>query len=160
MKKAVLICVTGGTGSGKSTIAKKIVESLPKEVIATILYQDNYYLDNSNLSDEEKALVNYDHPKAFDWVRMKHDLRQALDKKPFTAPNYDFSLHAQTESQNIIMPSDVIIFEGLFSFYDPEISGLADLKIYVDTPTDERLLRRIERDLIERGREISAIAKQ
>ncbi|MDD4833543.1 MAG: uridine kinase [Lutispora sp.] len=159
MSKPLLIGITGGTGSGKSTVAKAIYESLPKNSIA-IIEQDSYYKEQSHLSNEERIKTNYDHPFAFDTELLVSHLIMLLDNKPIDKPLYDFTVHNRKEKTVRIEPKEIIILEGILILDSPEIRKLLDIKIFVDTDADVRIIRRIVRDMKERGRSLDSVIKQ
>jgi uridine kinase len=159
MSRPILIGIAGGTGSGKSTVAKAIFESLPEKNIA-ILQQDAYYKDQSNLSFEERVKTNYDHPLAFDNELLIQHLKALLDGNSIEQPQYDFSLHNRMKETIPIESRDIIILEGIMILEDRRLRELMDIKIFVDTDADVRIIRRIIRDIEERGRTLDAVIKQ
>lgn len=159
MSKPLLIGITGGTGSGKSTVSKAICDSLPKKNIL-ILEQDSYYKDQSHLSFEERTGTNYDHPFAFDTELLISHLKMLIDNKPIDKPLYDFTVHNRKKETQRLEPTDVIILEGILVLDSPDLRNLLDIKIFVDTDTDVRLIRRIVRDMKERGRTLDSVIKQ
>ncbi len=159
MKKAVLIGITGGTGSGKSTVAKAIFKSLPENNIL-IIQQDAYYKKQSHLSMEERVKTNYDHPLAFDTDLLIEHLKILLDFKAIEKPIYDFSIHDRSEKTIRVQPREVIILEGIMILEDSRLRELFDIKIFVDTDPDVRILRRIKRDIRDRGRTLESVIKQ
>ncbi|SHI92002.1 uridine kinase [Lutispora thermophila] len=159
MSKPLLIGITGGTGSGKSTVAKAIYESLPKNNIV-IIEQDSYYKDQSHLSSEERTKTNYDHPLAFDTDLLVSHLKDLLNNKPIDKPLYDFTVHNRMKETVRVEPKEIIILEGILILDSPEIRNLLDIKIFVDTDADIRIIRRIQRDMKERGRTLDSIIKQ
>jgi uridine kinase len=159
MKKAVLIGITGGTGSGKSTVAKAIFKSLPENNIL-IIQQDAYYKKQSHLSMEERVKTNYDHPLAFDTDLLIEQLKTLLDFKSIEKPIYDFSIHDRSEKTIRVEPREVIILEGIMILEDSRLRELFDIKIFVDTDPDVRILRRIKRDIRDRGRTLESVIKQ
>jgi uridine kinase len=159
MKKAVLIGITGGTGSGKSTVAKAIFKSLPENNIL-IIQQDAYYKKQSHLSMEERVKTNYDHPLAFDTDLLIEHLKILLDFKAIDKPIYDFSIHDRSEKTIRVQPREVIILEGIMILEDSRLRDLFDIKIFVDTDPDVRILRRIKRDIRDRGRTLESVIKQ
>jgi uridine kinase len=158
-KKPVIIGITGGTGSGKSTIARAIFESIP-EKNATIIEQDSYYKDQSNLPPEERVKVNYDHPLAFDTELLISQLERLLDGQAIEKPQYDFTIHNRRKETITVEPRDIIIVEGILVLDSPKLRELMDIKIFVDTDADVRIIRRIERDMEERGRTLDSVIGQ
>jgi uridine kinase len=159
MKKPVLIGITGGTGSGKSTIAKEIFNKFNEDCIAMI-QQDSYYKDQSHLSMEERVKTNYDHPKAFDNDLLVSHLQELLKGNSINKPIYDFSIHNRTKETVIVEPKEIIIVEGILVLEDERLRELLDIKIYVDTDADVRIIRRIVRDINERGRTVDSVIDQ
>lgn len=159
MKKPVLIGITGGTGSGKSTIAKEIFNKFDEDCIAMI-QQDSYYKDQSHLSMEERVKTNYDHPKAFDNDLLVSHLQELLKGNAINKPIYDFSIHNRTKETVIVEPKEIIIVEGILVLEDERLRELLDIKIYVDTDADVRIIRRIVRDINERGRTVESVIDQ
>lgn len=159
MKKPVLIGITGGTGSGKSTIAKEIFNKFNEDCIAMI-QQDSYYKDQSHLSMEERVKTNYDHPKAFDNDLLVSHLQELLKGNAINKPIYDFSIHNRTKETVIVEPKEIIIVEGILVLEDERLRELLDIKIYVDTDADVRIIRRIVRDINERGRTVESVIDQ
>lgn len=159
MKKPILIGITGGTGSGKSTIAKEIFNQFNEDCIAMI-EQDSYYKDQNNLSMEERVKTNYDHPKAFDNDLLVSHLEELLNGKSVEKPIYDFALHTRIEDTVVVEPKEIIIVEGILVLEDSRIRELLDIKIYVDTDADVRIIRRLVRDINERGRTVDSVINQ
>jgi len=159
MKRPLLIGITGGTGSGKSTVTREIVNSLPKESI-TIIEQDAYYKDQSNLTYEERVKTNYDHPDAFDTKLLVRHLNMLLNGQAIEKPIYDFSIHNRKKETVRIEPRDIIILEGIMILQEVEIRDILDIKVYVDTDADVRIIRRIVRDMNERGRTLESVINQ
>ena len=159
LEKPIVIGIAGGTCSGKSSIAKILVEDLDNKTI-TIIKEDDYYKDQSHLPMEERVKTNYDHPLAFDFDLMKQHLHDLIDRKTIEKPTYDYTVHNRSTVTEIIHPSDIIIIEGLFALYNEEIRSLEDIKIFVDTAADERFIRRLQRDVIERARTVESITNQ
>ncbi|MBQ0022168.1 MAG: uridine kinase [Prevotellaceae bacterium] len=146
----VIIGVTGGTGSGKTSVVRRITECFPNGTFA-VIPQDSYYYDLSHVPFEQRRLTNFDHPDAFDWhlfVQQIDDLRKG---KAIEQPVYDFCSSTRLKETVHVEPCEVIIIEGIMTFYDDRLRGLMDLKVYVDVPADERLIRVILRDTVERG---------
>ncbi len=159
VNKPLLIGITGGTGSGKSTVAKAICESLPKQNVV-IIEQDSYYKDQSHLTPEQRENTNYDHPFAFDTDLLILHLKMLIENKPIDKPLYDFTVHNRRKETLRMEPKDVIILEGILILDSPEIRKLLDIKIFVDTDADVRIIRRIVRDMNERGRSLDSVIKQ
>ena len=159
-KKPLIIGITGGTGSGKSTVCRAIIESTPKENIA-VLEQDAYYKDQSHLSFKERLKTNYDHPLAFDNDLLIQHIKDLCNRKAIQKPIYDYELHTRKQNETVsIIPKDIIIVEGIMILEDEKLRDLLDIKIYVDTEDDLRILRRIQRDINERGRTVDSVIDQ
>ncbi|TCS91300.1 uridine kinase [Keratinibaculum paraultunense] len=159
MKKPLLIGITGGTGSGKSTVSTEILKSIHEKNVA-IIEQDSYYKDQSHLSFEERVKTNYDHPFAFDNDLLIQHLKDLLNRKPIEKPIYDFERHTRKKETITVYPKEIIILEGILILADEEIRNLCDIKIFVDTDSDVRVIRRIERDMKERGRTLDSVINQ
>lgn len=159
MNKPVVIGVSGGTGSGKSTVAKAIFKSLPDENIL-IIEQDAYYKDQSNLTYDERVKTNYDHPLAFDTDLLIEHVKQLCDHKCIEKPIYNFSIHNREEKTVNVQPKEIIIIEGIMILEDARLRNLMDIKIFVDTDADVRIIRRITRDINERGRTLESVIEQ
>jgi uridine kinase len=159
MNRPILIGIAGGTGSGKTTVAKAIFNSLPENNI-TIIAQDSYYKEQSNLSLEERIKTNYDHPLAFDNSLLKEHLLQLLDKKSIEMPVYNFSIHNRSDDTITVHPRDIIVLEGIMILEDKALRDIMDIKLFVDTDPDVRIIRRIVRDINERGRTLESVIAQ
>ncbi len=159
MNKPILIGITGGTGSGKSSIADAIYSSFSNECIAMI-QQDMYYKDQSHLSMEERIKTNYDHPKAFDNDLLIKHLNDLINGLPIEKPIYDFSCHNRAKETVKVEPRSIIIVEGILVLEDERLRDLLDIKVYVDTDADIRILRRLVRDINERGRTVDSVVNQ
>lgn len=159
MTRPILIGITGGTGSGKSTVAKEIYSSIPVENIA-VIEQDSYYKDQSHLTFDERTKTNYDHPNAFDTELILKHLRMLLNGEFIDKPVYDFEMHNRKKETIKVEPKDIIILEGIMILVEPEIRDMLDIKIFVDTDADVRIIRRIQRDISERGRTIESVISQ
>jgi uridine kinase len=155
----LFIGIAGGTGSGKTTVAHKIVQALPPGR-ATLIQHDWYYLDRSHLTPEERSTINFDEPDALDNARLVADLRALKDGQGVECPQYDFGSHVRHREGCRIDPHAVIVVEGIMLFAVPDVRDALDLRIFVDTDDDIRLLRRIRRDVQERGRDITSIERQ
>ncbi|HJH02077.1 uridine kinase [Aerococcus urinaeequi] len=156
MRKPIIIGVTGGTGSGKTTVTRKIIEEFG-DVSLAYIPQDAYYKDQSHLTMDERVLTNYDHPFAFDNDLLSEHIRQLLDGQAVQMPVYDFTQHNRAEETIRVQPKEVIIIEGILIFSDKELRDLMDIKVFVDTDDDIRIIRRIKRDMAERGRSLDSI---
>lgn len=159
LSRPILIGICGGTGSGKSTVAKSIFESLPEKNIS-IIEQDAYYRDQSHLSLEERVKTNYDHPLAFDTNLLVTHMASLLDGKAIDKPNYNFSNHTRETFTTKIEPKDIIILEGIMILEEKRLRDLMDIKIFVDTDADVRIIRRIVRDIEDRGRTLDSVINQ
>jgi uridine kinase len=149
----MIIGIAGGTGSGKTTVVRKIVESLPEGSVA-VVSQDSYYKDSSHMPWEERRAQNFDEPKAFDWELLRDHLSQLRAGRAIDEPIYDFVTCSRMPETVRIEPHEVIILEGIMALVDPGIRDILDLKIFVDADPDERLIRVLRRDSVERGRTI------
>ncbi|MEE1233318.1 MAG: uridine kinase [Phocaeicola sp.] len=147
----IVIGIAGGTGSGKTTVVKRIVESFPKNEVV-LLPQDSYYKDSSNVPMELRKRINFDHPDAFDWDLLSEQLSMLRDGKAIEQPVYSYLTCTRQPETIHIEPRNVVIIEGILALSDPKLRELMDLKIFVDADPDERLIRVIQRDVIERGR--------
>lgn len=159
MKKPIVIGVTGGSGSGKTSVSRKILESFPG-LSVLLLEQDSYYKDQSHLTFEERLKTNYDHPFAFDGDLLVSDLKKLINFETIQKPVYDYVNHTRSTEVVTQTPKDVIILEGLFVLEDERLRELMDIKIYVDTDDDLRIIRRIKRDIEERGRSLDSVINQ
>jgi len=154
----VIVGIAGGTGSGKTTLAEKLKETFSER--AAVINQDNYYKDLGHLSEKEIASYNFDHPDSIDFELLKKHLLLLKSDQPIKVPVYNFRTHSREEATQTIHPTDIIILEGILIFAVPEIRNLCDLKIFVETDDDIRLLRRIERDLKERASDFRSVRDQ
>jgi uridine kinase len=157
--RPLVIGIAGGTGSGKTTVAAKIAESLPPDR-AVVIQHDWYYLDRSHLTADARALINFDEPEALDNARLLADLLALKDGRAAVCPQYDFASHTRLREGRHVAPHPIVIVEGILIFAIPELRDAFDLRVFVDTDDDIRLLRRIRRDIEDRGRDIGAIEEQ
>lgn len=155
----VIVGIAGGSASGKSTLAKAIIEKVGEEHISLIGH-DNYYKNLCHLSIEERAKVNFDHPDSLDTDLLVQHIRDLKDGKGIEIPSYDFATHSRRPSTIAIAPRKIILVDGILIFSESELTKLMDMKIFVDTDDDIRLIRRIRRDTIERGRDVNSIIDQ
>ena len=154
----IIIGIAGGTGSGKTTITRKIMKRFGGNV--SVVYHDNYYKAHHSLSYEERSKLNYDHPNSFDTELMISDLKALREGKPIECPVYDYSIHDRSEKTITVYPTKVVIVEGILIFADESLRNLFDIKLFVDTDADVRILRRILRDVEERGRTLESVVTQ
>lgn len=157
-KDIIVIGIAGGTGSGKTTITRKIVERFGSDV--TVLYHDNYYKARHDLTYGQRVRLNYDHPDAFDTELMIRDLDRLKRGETIESPVYDYTIYDRSEQTLIVRPTRVIIVEGILIFHSRELRDLMDIKLYVDADADVRILRRIVRDVKERGRSLDSVINQ
>ena len=155
----LIIGITGGTGSGKTTVAKALNAELGPDNI-TLISQDSYYRDNYHLPFEERTRINYDHPDAFeDELLLKH-LKLLRNGEVIAIPVYDFTTHLRTQQSILVEPRPVIVVEGILILNEPELRNAFDIKVYVDTDADTRVIRRIIRDIQDRGRSLESVCDQ
>jgi uridine kinase len=155
----VVIGIAGGTGSGKTTVATKIIEALPAEG-AALIQHDWYYRDRSHLSPAERKLINFDEPGALDNDLLLSDLLALKQGRTVECPDYDFATHTRRAQCHVITPRPIVIVEGILLFAIANVRDAIDLRLFVETDDDVRLLRRIRRDIEERGRDIAAVESQ
>lgn len=155
----LIIGIAGGSGSGKTTVAQELLNRVGPERIA-YLPHDAYYKDLSGLPPIQKAEVNFDHPNSLETELLAHHIRLLKEGKPVKLPVYDFSTHSRTEKTIPITPHRVIVVEGILIFAEPDLRPLFDIKIFVDTDSDLRFIRRLQRDITERGRTPESVIKQ
>ncbi|WP_132088628.1 uridine kinase [Neobacillus niacini] len=159
MRKPVVIGVAGGSGSGKTSVTKAIYESFKGHSI-TMLQQDYYYKDQSDVPFEERLKTNYDHPLAFDNDLLIEHIQKLLRYEPIEKPIYDYALHTRSNEIIEVEPKDVIILEGILVLEDERLRNLMDIKLFVDTDADIRIIRRLSRDIKERGRTLDSVIDQ
>ena len=156
--KTLTIGIAGGTGSGKTTITKRIIREFGGDV--SVIYHDNYYKAHDEMPYAERCKLNYDHPDAFDTELMLHHLRALKAGESVDCPVYDYSIHNRSDKTVEIQPARVLIVEGILIFADPELREEMDIKLFVDTDADVRILRRIVRDVRDRGRSLESVVNQ
>lgn len=155
-----IIGIAGGTASGKTTLARKLYESTKKVGSVSILRFDDYYYKMDHLTYEERCKINYDHPDSFDVNLLIEHLKELKKGNAIDKPTYDYVIHNRAKETELIEPSNVIIVEGILIFAIPNLREMFDVKIFVDTPDDIRLLRRLKRDVEDRGRTIESVSEQ
>ncbi|WP_129116375.1 uridine kinase [Halegenticoccus tardaugens] len=153
-----VVGIAGGTGAGKTTVSRLVTESVGDSV--TRIPLDNYYEDLSHLGMDERRDVNYDHPAAFEWDLLREHVAALLEGRAVEMPQYDFEAHNRMNERVRVEPTDVIVLEGILALYDERINEMLDLRLYVETDADVRILRRIRRDVIERGRDLDGVIDQ
>lgn len=158
-KRPVIIGVTGGSGSGKTSVSRAIFDSLNGHSLLMI-QEDSYYKNQDDISFDERVKVNYDHPNAFDTDLLIEQLSDLLEWKAIDIPVYDYVQHTRSKKTVHVEPKEVIIVEGILVLNDPRLRDLMDIKIFVDTDDDIRIIRRIQRDLEERGRSLQSVIDQ
>ena len=154
-----IIGIAGGTGSGKTTVVKKIVQALPPHYVAVVPL-DSYYNDTSHMTEEERHAINFDHPDAFDWKLLNKQLNMLRKGQAIEQPTYSYILCNRLPETVHVEPKPVIIIEGIMTLFDKKLRDLMDLKIFVDTDSDERLIRNITRDVVERGRTVDMVLER
>lgn len=159
MKRPIIIGVTGGSGSGKTTVSQAIYKQLAGKSIM-ILQQDTYYNDQTQMSMAERQAVNYDHPLAFDTDLLISDLKKLLNNQAIEMPVYNYAEFTRSTETILTQPRDVIILEGILILDDKRLRDLMDIKVFVDTDDDIRIIRRIQRDMQERGRSLQSVIDQ
>lgn len=147
----LIIGIAGGTGSGKTTVVRKIIESLPKDEVA-VIPQDCYYKDNAHITLDERLKMNYDEPASIEWSLLANHVRELKEGKAIEMPTYDFITCSRLRETIHVEPRDVVVVEGILVLTDKELRDMMDVKVFVDADADERLIRVIHRDCIERGR--------
>ena len=157
-QQCIIIGIAGGTGSGKSTFTRRIKEAFGDQV--TVIYHDNYYRRNDGIPIEERKKINYDHPDALETDLLIEHLTELRHGRPIQCPVYDYAVHNRSDKTIPILPSKVILVEGILVLSDERLRDLLDIKIYVEADADERILRRALRDMEERGRDLRGIIDQ
>ena len=156
--KTIIIGIAGGTGSGKSTFTRKLKKEFKDDV--AVLYHDNYYRDQSDIPLEERRKTNYDHPDAMETELLVEQLKELKEGKTIQCPTYDYTLHTRSSEVVTVEPKKVILLEGILVLADERLRNLMDIKVYVEADADERILRRIIRDVKERGRDMEGVVEQ
>ena len=158
MNNRLIIGIAGGSGSGKTTLAKKLSEYFGDRV--SLLRHDDYYKSQASLSLQERAALNFDHPDAFDTMLLVQHLDELRQGRDIKCPIYNYSLHDRSSETRIVKATEVIVLEGILIFENPDILERLDIKIFVDTDADVRIIRRIKRDVSERGRDLDSVISQ
>jgi len=158
MDKVMVIGIAGGTGSGKTTITRKLMQRFGSDV--SVIYHDNYYKAHHNMPYEERAKLNYDQPDAFDTDQLIEAVRALRKGRSVVCPVYDYSIHDRSEKTVTVKPAKVVIVEGILIFENKELCSLMDIKVFVDADADVRILRRIVRDVRDRGRSLESVVNQ
>ena len=158
MDDIMVVGIAGGTGSGKTTITKKLMQRFGGDV--SVIYHDNYYKAHHNMSYEERSRLNYDHPDSFDTDLLIQAVKDLKAVHSVTCPVYDYTIHDRSDKVIVVKPAKVIIVEGILIFQSRELCQQMDIKIYVDTDADVRILRRIVRDVRDRGRSLDSVVNQ
>ncbi len=151
-----IIGIAGGTGSGKTTVVRKIVEALPPHFVSVVPL-DSYYNDTSHMTDEERHAINFDHPDAFDWKLLIKQVNELRKGEAIEQPTYSYILCNRLPETVRVEPKPVIIIEGIMTLLNKKLREMMDLKIFVDADSDERLIRNIQRDTVERGRDVQMV---
>lgn len=157
--QSFVIGVAGGSGSGKTTVVCKIVDSLGLDQV-TLLQHDRYYRDRNDLRLEERAALNYDHPNSLETDLLVQHVRELKAGRPVDVPQYDFTRHARLADRETFQPRRALIVEGILIFTDAALRDLMDIKVFVDTDSDTRFIRRLQRDVAERGRTVESVIEQ
>ncbi len=157
--KTTILGIAGGTGSGKTTVVKKLVEALPKDSVVVVPL-DSYYNDTTGMTDEERKAINFDHPDAFDWKLLIKHINELRQGRAVEQPTYSYILSNRLPETIHVEPKPVIIIEGIMTLLDKRLRDMMDLKIFVDCDSDERLIRNIQRDTIDRGRTVTMVMER
>jgi uridine kinase len=155
----IIIGIGGGTGSGKTTVAKEVRKHFPEESVV-IIHHDSYYLDRSELSPKQRELINYDHPDSFDNALLIDHLNRLRSAQAIEKPIYDFDTHTRRKQTIMVRPARIILLEGILVLAEDSLRNLMDIKLYVDTDADERFIRRLRRDIVDRGRTVDQVIEQ
>jgi uridine kinase len=157
--RPIILGVAGGSGSGKTTVVRAITQSLGPDQVA-VIHHDSYYRDASHLAPDERAQINYDHPDSLETELLVQHLAELRQGRPVAVPVYDFSEHSRLPGRDHVPPRKVIIVDGLLILWHRELRALMDIKVFVDTDADLRFIRRLERDIRERGRSADSVIQQ
>ncbi|MBQ9590287.1 MAG: uridine kinase [Butyrivibrio sp.] len=157
-KKICIVGIAGGTASGKTTIVRRIKEKFGDDIV--VISHDSYYKAHDDLSYEDRSRLNYDHPESFDTNLMIEDVKKLKNNQEIDMPVYDYTIHNRSDATVHVVPKKVIIVEGILILENKELRDLMDIKVFVETDADERLMRRIRRDMVERARSIESILSQ
>lgn len=159
MRKPVIIAVAGGSASGKTTVVNKIIDEFNKENV-TVIKHDDYYKDQTHMSMEERVKVNYDHPLSLDNDLMFEQILDLIKGRKIIKPTYDFENHNRSDKCEEVHPTDIVILEGILIMEDERIRDLCDIKLFVEADDDLRFIRRLQRDMAERGRTLESVVNQ
>ena len=154
--KVTIIGIAGGTGSGKTTVVKKIVEALPPHHVAVVPL-DSYYNDTTSMTEEERHAINFDHPDAFDWKLLTKQINELREGRAIEQPTYSYLKYNRLPETIHVEPKPVIIVEGIMTLINKKLRDIMDIRIFVDCDSDERLIRNIQRDTVERGRDVQTV---
>ena len=154
--KVTIIGIAGGTGSGKTTVVKKIVEALPPHHVAVVPL-DSYYNDTTSMTEEERHAINFDHPDAFDWKLLTKQINELREGRAIEQPTYSYLKCNRLPETIHVEPKPVIIVEGIMTLINKKLRDIMDIRIFVDCDSDERLIRNIQRDTVERGRDVQTV---
>jgi uridine kinase len=157
--RPLILGVAGGSGSGKTTVVSQIIRAM-EPVPVSLLHHDSYYRDHPDLSDQERARLNYDHPEVLETPLLADHLRELLAGQAVEEPVYDFTTHSRTDETRRIEPNPVVIVDGILILAEPELRELMDIRVYVETDSDLRFIRRLLRDTQERGRSVDSVIRQ
>ncbi len=155
----VIIGIAGGSGSGKTTVAHRVREACPGKTIQ-IIHHDSYYFDNSHLTLEQRAEINYDHPNAFETTLLVEHLQELREGRFVQIPCYDYASHSRLKETELVEAADIVFVEGILVLESASLRGLMDIRLYVDVDADERVLRRMKRDILKRGRTMESVMDQ
>lgn len=157
--KPIVIGVAGGSGSGKTTVVREIMRGIGPDQV-TVIHHDSYYRDHANLSAEDRSRLNYDHPESLETELLVEHVRRLCAGESVEVPVYDFTLHQRRKETTTVRPAKVVIVDGILILWDPALRELMDIKIFVDADPDVRLIRRLSRDITERGRTVESVIEQ